>query len=912
MSSPLLATKLFIPPLRPNRVSRPRLLQKLNDGVHQGTRLILISAPAGFGKTTLAVEWVQERGLPVAWLSLDDSDNDLTRLWQYIVAAFQLLEPGIGQDLLSALQASQSPSLESLITLLINDLASFAKPLLLVMDDYHLLNVEAIQRSVNFFLDHLPPNIYMAILTRADPPLHLAYRRGRGELCEIRAVDLRFTGDEINHFLVDTMKLNLALSDINALEDRTEGWIAGLQMAAIAAQGLSDSHSFITAFKGDDRYIADYLVEEVLQRQSEETRQFLLRTSILERLNPDLCDSIMGHGGSEAILNQLDSANLFILPLDNRRQWFRYHHLFAQLLRKNLSEALSPEGISALYLNASEWHLEQGYPIEAVEYALKSDDLEKAAQLIERVMPQLFTSSELTTVIHWAEILPKQILAHYPTLCVGLAWAANATNHLELCTMLVGLAEKQAGMTVHEFLELDEDKRKQVPPEILGALLELCVQRARLSLDLGDLSTFSDQYKLILPYLTAEYDSLPFIFNPPSQLRPPMVYMVARVQELQGDIISAASGYKMASEAGQEANNIHIIALSLGHLGELQMVMGNLTDAEATFQNALKIAEEQRGQVSAFFGVAQVGLGNLAYERNQLLSARQQLEQGLVLGRLWNNWETLMPGYLGLAQCYLAQGNPAEAVNKLNELRNYERLNVDLISAYVDAWQAQISLRLEMIAEAENWAHKAGYSLIGELKPASFEHSLILGRLLIAKEEYAHAKKFLEGQMASAASNGLWGLWIKIGVLLALTLSFLNEHNAAMDTLESLLAFAQTSGHIRTFIDEGEPMAALLQEFLTNQKYGSFAAQLLTEFPPQQRINPHPLPQTSYLVEPLSSREIEILQLLSTGASNAEIAEKATITLNTTKKHLTSIYGKLGVSNRLQAVERARQLNLLE
>ena len=912
MSLPLLATKLYIPPLRPNRVSRPRLLQRLNDGVRPGTRLILISAPAGFGKTTLAVEWVHERGLPAAWLSLDDSDNDPARFWQYIVAAFQAVEPGLGQDLQSALQASQSPLLESLITLLINDLARFAKPALLVMDDFHLIDSEDIQRSVNFFLDHLPPNIYLAILTRADPSLHLAYRRGRGELCEIRAVDLRFTGDEINRFLVDTMKLNLALSDVNVLEDRTEGWIAGLQMAAIAAQGIPDSHSFITAFKGDDRYIADYLIEEVLQQQTEETRQFLLRTSILERLNPALCDSIMGHGKSEAILNELENANLFIVSLDNRRQWFRYHRLFAQLLRKNLSQLLAPEAIHSLYLEASQWHLKQGYPIEAVEYILKSGDFEKAAQAIEKVMPQLFMRSELTTLIRWAELLPKPILAKHPGLCTGLAWAANATNQLELCTRLVGIAEKQAGMTVDKFIELEEDEREQLPPETLGALLELCVQRARISLDLGDLSTFSENYKLILPYLTPEYDTLPYPFNPPSQLRPPMIYMIARVQDFQGDIRSAASGYETAAEAGYAAGNIHIIALALGHLGETLMVLGNLTGAETTFQKALDSAREQGGQMSAFFGVAQVGLGNLAYERNQLTTARQQLEQGLVLGRLWNNWETLMPGYMGLAQCELAQGKFAEALNNLDELKKYEGPEIDFISGFADAWKAQISLRLGMVPEAEKWAIKEGYSLSGELNPTSFEHAMALGRLLISKHEYALAQKFLEKQMVDASSKGLWERWLKFGVLLAIAQGFMDEHEAAMETLESLLAFAQSSGHIRTFVDGGEPMAALLQKFLSNPTYGSFAARLLSEFPASPQIRPQPASQKSYLVEPLSSREIEILGLLATGASNAEIAEKASITLNTTKKHLTSIYGKLGVSNRLQAVERARELHLLE
>ena len=612
MPFPFLATKLYLPPLRTNRVLRPRLVERLNQALQPGVGLVLVSAPAGFGKTTLASEWARGTGLPVAWLALDEGDNDPVRFWHYLVAALQTVEPALGREMASALDAPQSPPVESLLVLLVNDLIAFQKPLLLVLDDVHLVDNRAIHTALNFLLDHMPPDIHLVMLTRADPPVQLPRRRARGGLCEVRAADLRFTGGEAAQFFKQAMPLALADDDVLALEQRTEGWVAGLQMAAVALLSHeSDIHDFVLAFTGDDRYIADYLVEEVLDLQPPEVQRFLLRTALLERFCAPLCAAVMDpsptsmnssaalHPASlpnaeiARILDYLDRANLFLVPLDNRREWFRYHHLFAQLLRQRMKQTFDPAEVQALYRRAAEWHLQSEHPVEAIEYALSSGNGDYAASLIEDNTQIMFLRGELATLYHWSEVLPPQLLGRYPKLCVALGWAANATGHPAQQEILLGLVEQSVGMSVARFLELSDAERRRLEPEILGTLVELAVQRARLALDRGDLQAITQKYQAILAYLVPERDQEPYIYNLPSMLRPPMVFMIAMTQQMLGQMESAVTGFMDAAESAQRQNNIHIVALALGQLGQLQLTLGRLRDAEVTFRRVL----ENRGSL---------------------------------------------------------------------------------------------------------------------------------------------------------------------------------------------------------------------------------------------------------------------------------------------------------------------------
>jgi LuxR family transcriptional regulator, maltose regulon positive regulatory protein len=936
MSDPLLTTKLFLPSLRTDRVNRSRLVERLNKGLLPGVKLVLISAPAGFGKTTLAVEWVRSTGFPAAWLALDSADNDPIRLWHYLIAAFQTIHPEIGKTAFEALQVPQPPPLEMLVTLLINDLITVQAPFLLLLDDYHLLEVPAIHTSLNFFIDHLPPNAHLVILTRADPPLHLARRRGRGEVIEVRAADLRFDLDEIRQFLTGTMKLGLSQQDLAALETRTEGWIAGLQLAAISLQGREDPHDFVSALTGDDRYIADYLIEEVLQNQPENIQHFLLQTSILERLSAALCEAVTGvdnggkkkHGlsGSQAdappsalsILNYLDQSNLFIVPLDNHREWFRYHTLFAQLLRQHLIRTSAPGFVMELYRRASNWHLENGYLVQAVEYALASRDFDAAAQMIERVIEKLFLLSELNTLARWSELLPPEVLSAHPGLCLGLGWAANATNHPEMHEKLIQMVERWAGMTVEQFLALEEPVVAGMEQKKVSALIELAVQRTRIFLDQGDTRTILDRYERIWPYLFTDRGSLAYLFNSPSSLRSPFALIVALAQEMEGDILPASVGFETAVREATVDGNIFVVALALGHLGMNQITLGRLNEAEETFMRALQIARDFNQQQMPFFGMAQIGLGCLAYERNDLANAESHLDVGISLGHLWRSWEVLMPGYTAFARLRFIQKNEAAAFQALDNLAHMANSIATVVIDTGILWQAYFCMRRGQTGKAADLLRQIGLDIERDAIPANPDQALMLSRLLVELRHYEAASRILTAQLAQAETEGRWGTWIQAGVLLAQVDFLQGQKEQALDLFAKILAKAEPEGYMRSFLDEGEGPVELLHHWAGQGHV--YATQILKLWSPNPEITPltqgqlaevNPI-SSPQLIESLSQRELEILRMVAAGASNADIAQKAYISLNTVKKHITNIYGKLNVTTRLQAVEKARELGFLE
>ena len=917
MPYPILPTKLYIPTTRSDLVLRPRLLQKLDEGLKPGFRLTLVSAPAGFGKSTLVSEWARQIGLPVAWLACDESDNDPIRFWNYFLAAIQTVDPELGKSLAALVQSPTPPPIDVLITSLVNEIASISKPFCIILDDYHLIEDETIHKNIEFLLDYLPSVVHLIIVTRVDPSLHLARRRGRAELCEVRAVELRFTQVEIADFLNQNMKLGLDQGDLDALEARTEGWIVGLQLAALSLQGRHDTHAFISAFEGDDRYIADYLVEEVLNRQPEHIRDFLLDTSVLHRMNGALCDALTGGHNGQAILNALENANLFILPLDNRREWFRYHQLFAKLLRQYLVQKKGAESVGTLYHRAMDWHVQNGLTGEAVEYALEGGEFNTALSLISQIIGDMFIRNEFVTILRWTEVLPDSLLIQSSGLCIGFGWAAIAASQPKKAEYFIKLVEMNVGISVDQFNAMDSAEQQALPADTLGALIELTVQQARVAIDENETLMILDTYSHILPYLTKEPNANPYIANPPFHLRGPMVLIIALANELQGNIREAEPGYREAVRLGIQLQNHHIIAQGLAHLGQVKTLQGYLKIAELTFKEAMDYSIRQFGQVTGFFGNSMIGMGNLAYERNDLHEARRLLEGGLKLIKLLNDWEGLLPGLTGLAKLQMAEGDPTSAFKDSDELIELSRNCPEIVHTIAEGLRAQLLIQQNWLEEVELWVRSRGYSLKSDPSTLPVEHALVLARLWYARKQFEHAHRFLTELQKRAEKGEEWGRWIGILAMEALALDARGLHTEALIVLHKSLKRAESESYVRTFVDLGIPMRTLLFQARKSKDFHSlheYIDQLLAAFDIQkvELLEKRAVPLIRQpLTEALSKREIEVLGLMATGASNQDIARELVITVNTVKKHISNIFSKLGVKTRLQAVEQARKLGII-
>ena len=578
-----LSTKLHIPSPRAGTLLRSRLLDRVETGAREGRTLTLISAPAGFGKTTLISAWLQQSQRRGAWLSLDQSDNDPLRFWRYVIAALQTLQADWGTTALAMLVAPQVPPLETIVTALINDLAALANPFVLVIDDYPVITDLNIHASLDFFLDHLPPQVHVAITTREDPPLSLPRRRARRQVTEVRAADLRFTLSEATDLLNAIMRLGLTSADIAALEQRTEGWAVGLQLAALSLQGRPDQHDFIAAFAGDDRFIADYLLEEVIQRQPPAMQDFLLKTSFLPRLNAALCDAVLDRRDSRSVLADLDRANLFIVPLDNRREWFRYHHLFSDLLRQRLSETLESAQLIGLYQAASAWFEQHDLIDEAIGLALQARDYDRAAHLIARHVERFFKQSELQALAEYVGALPPKFVAQHLNLLAMRAWALLASGHGPEAQTALHTIEQVAGVTETDWQRWDDLSDKQ-----RAALMEVTVMRMRFLMDQGNIQRVLELAQQILPRLTD--DQQVWLYNQSLALRPPVRFMVGVSHEMRGELREAEAEYLATVTEGTD--NPHIIALALGHLGSMQVQQGQLRAAAATYQQAHRLADE--------------------------------------------------------------------------------------------------------------------------------------------------------------------------------------------------------------------------------------------------------------------------------------------------------------------------------
>ncbi len=905
MSTSILATKLFIPPPQPKVVLRPRLIERLNEGLPAGCKLTLVSAPAGFGKTTLVSEWVTDCGLPVAWLSLDEGDNDPTSFLAYLVAALQTIAANIGKGVLAILESPQPPTIESILIALLNEITTVPDDFVLVLDDYHMIDSKPVDDALTFLLEHLPPQMHLVIATREDPNLPLARFRARAQLTELRAADLRFTPSEAAEFLNQVMGLNLSAKDIAALDTRTEGWIAGLQLAALSMRGHQDASSFIKSFTGSHHFVLDYLVEEVLGQQSKTIQTFLLRTSILERLCGPLCDAVLldASASGQETLEYLEHANLFIVPLDSERRWYRYHHLFGELLRKRLGQSLVPGEIAGLHIQASEWYEQNGIPSDAIHHAFAVEDFERVAKLAELEWPAIHESIQSIKWLGWLKKLPEEIICARPVLCVKYAWAFLNAGELEAAEAKMQDAEHWLEPTTNtgeksdapsiKMVVVDEEQFKSLP-ELLAAA------RAYHAQAIGDISG------------TIKYTQRMLDLSPEgnSQWHGAASSLLGLAQYANGNLDAA---YRAFSEGIGRSDPYDTISGNF-ILAGIKLAQGQLNTALNIYEKALKLVLERGEPIPLGTEDLYSGISELHRERGDLETAAQDLLTGRKLGEQVELPDWQHRWYIAQARLYETKGDLDGALDLLEEAeRRYVRTPVPIIRP-IAALKTRIRITQGKIAESLDWVLARDLSVDDDISYLhEFEH-MTLARVLIAQEKRGlvdgsirDAKGLLERLLQAAEEGGRMGSVIEISALLALAHAVQGDIPLALASLERALTLAEPEGYLRLFVDEGLPMAALLQEAAKHGTAPNYVRQLLAAFGKAEGRTS----VTQFLIVPLSKRELEVLRLLSTDLNGPEIARELMVSLNTMRTHTKSIYNKLEVNSRKMAIRRAEELNLL-
>jgi LuxR family maltose regulon positive regulatory protein len=912
MKAGLLTTKLHIPSVRPDLVSRSRLAERLNAGL--GRKLVLVSAPAGFGKTTLLSAWAASCGQPVAWLSLDERDNDPARFLAYLVAALQTAGVGIEESTVG--DVNTPAAIEAFLTVLINQINAVSEHFILVLDDYHLITAQPVHDALTFLLDHLPDQMHLVIATRADPPLPVARLRGRGQLTELRLVDLRFTRKEAAAFLSQVMGLALSAQDVAALASCTEGWIAGLQMAALSLQGRDDVSRFIAGFAGSNRYILDYFLAEVLRRESEHVQGFLLRTSILERLCAPLCDAILPGGepadqridpamdpspaDSRTVLEYLERANLFIVPIDDRREWYRYHRLFSDLLRQRLHQ-MHPDRVPGLHRRASEWLEQNGLMAEAIDHALAAEDLERAADLIEANAEATLMRGEVSTFLRWVDALPDGLLRARPALSVLYAWML----------LWQGQSLKLIESLLRDVEEGDE--------RVAGRVTALRGLMAGLQ---GRVERTVELCTLALKQLPEE-DQFVRTFT---------LWLLRTTELVSGEGMADIQALDDVLRMSQMAGNVMLSVMIACNRAEILMRQGRPHEAAAAYQKAVELATDAQGRRMPIAGQALIGLGELSREWGDLNTAERYLIEGIDLTEQWTEVGPL-DAYIALARVRWVQGDMESAWDALRkaqelavkfDLTDLDDLSVAMLQAWMWISQGNIEPARRWAEERELFRYidtplQEETSDSYDLRIRKYE-LLVLARLLIAQERPGEALKLLESLIPAAEWRGRPAMLVEIHALQALAYQAQGNLDRAMDALECALSLAEPKGYVGIFAGEGEPMRVLLREAVKRGVAAEYVSRLLAAFKDSKfqvsgsTLSSDLKPETfrpETLAESLSERELEVLHLLNTHLSSTEIAEQLYISANTVRYHIKNIYGKLGVHRRSDAVQRARELGLL-
>src|SRR5215203_5143433 len=892
----LVSTKLRPSQARPKLIARPRLIAELER--ESGRKLTLISAPAGFGKTTLLVEWLKGRAdgdHSVAWVSLDEGDNDPVRFLSYLVAALRrTVGEGFGEGVLAALRSPEPPRMEAVLGALVNELDDLPGEIAVVLDDYHMIDSESVHRIVSFLLERLPEGVHIVISGRVDPPLPLARLRTRCQMSELHAADLRFTPEEAAAFLSDVMGLNLSAGDVAALEQVTEGWIAALQLAALSMRERKDISGFIRSFSGSHRDVFDFLAEEVLQRQTDRVQMFLLETSILDRLSGPLCDALTGRNNGQRTLERLERENLLVVPLDDDRVWYRYHHLFVDFLRGRLRRE-SPERTVELHLRASEWYEENALVAEAVNHALSAGDHERGARLMESGVGQTWYRGEVMTLLDWLRKLPKEAMLRRPLLVVWYAAALMLVGRFDGVESLLREAESAVGAFGEGGGEEPQLRADEADPQhVLATAAAVRSLHARLQRALA-----------LLPA-----DNL--------YPRPFAALCLAEAYRAADDLEAANATFAETAKLSQAAGHDYIALTAMGSLSRLLMSQGRLREADTSLRQALGFAAERGAELLPAVGRVRIAMGELLYERDDLEASERELTLGAELLERAGELEILARGQVALSSVRRARGDTDGALKLAREAARLARES-GAPQAIVDAdlWKARLHLMRDELQAAASDLERA--SSVGDVPHSTRESERIsLARLLIAREDHDEALRVLDSlhEMAEVADGR--SSVIQIFTLKALALRDKDENNRAMDVIGRALALAEPEGYVRTFVDEGPLMAELLSRVLDAQQRGRLdslrrvpAHYLRKLLATLEREAPSTAQPTTELPEALSERELEVLQLIAAGKSNRRIATELFVSVGTVKTHINNLYRKLDAHSRTQALARASELDLI-
>jgi LuxR family transcriptional regulator, maltose regulon positive regulatory protein len=909
----LLATKLHLPRPRPDFVPRQRLADRVDKGLAHG--LVLVCAPAGYGKTVALADWARRSGRPVAWLSLDAGDNDPVRFWRHVVAAVGSAKPGVAERVLPLFGPPPPSLFDGLVTALINELA--AQPgddeAVLIVDDYHLIDVEPVHESLLLLLEHLPSGLQVVLASRTDPPLPLGRLRAGGQLAELRGAEFRFTAREaaaLLHQVAERASSALSDADVAALTVRTEGWAAGLQLAGLSLRGQADVAGFVAAFSGSHRYVLDYLTGEVLEHLDEQVRDFLLETSVLERLSGELCDAVTGQSGGQAVLEHVEQAGLFLVALDEVRGWWRYHHLFADLLRARLQQE-RPARVAALHRAAAAWHQEHDLTDDAVRHALAAGDAAWAARLIEQHFDATFQQGQRATIHRWLAALPTDLVLTRTRLELAQAWMAVVGGHVEAAEMALEGAEHTSAQAAKEPFEPSVPRGASLLANTSAAIT---IARGWLAWLRGDAEGTTSLASRACGEL---YDG-DWLLTSMCQLE------LALADRLRGRLDDAERGFT-SSLTGWRAAGERSSAVSVcDYLGQVHVAQGRLDAALDTYQMALDIAAGPDQPTLPAAGIAYTGMAEVEYQRDELDAALRHVTEGITRLRPARYTAPLATGLARLSRIRQATGDSAGALEAIGEA---ERVSpspaVGGLVNPVPAQRARLQLAQGNVSAAAHWAQQRGLSAEDKPDyPQELEY-LVLARVLIAQGRPGEALALLDRLLALAAEQDRMGSVIEIHALRALAQAAGDDEPAAVATLADALTLASPQGNVRVFADEGPPMRALVGRVVVAHRAGQSSvrdipfghlARLIRAFdaePAAAGSRPETATAAHGLVDPLTRREVEVLAMLAAGTSNQAIAEELFVTLFTVKKHVSHVLGKLGAANRTEAVARARELGLI-
>ena len=921
MEAPLLQTKFYIPTLRPEWVPRPRLLERLNAGLRSG-KLILVSAPAGFGKTTCISEWVNGLGYPVTWLSLDSADDDPGCFFAYLIAALQRIDPHLGQEIEGVLRAGQLPPGKVISVTLINDILALPEQFMLVLDDFQAIQERFILEVLADLVTNLPPSLHLILITREDPPLPLARLRANNHLTEIRARDLRFTGDEAGHFLKEVMGLSLSQAEITALEDKTEGWIAGLQLAGLSIRDQANASALITSLSGSHRFILSYLTEQVLDRQSEEVRRFLLQTAILDRLNGDLCDAVTGRTDGHAVLERLFNANLFLIALDNEGQWYRYHQLFADLLRDLLNVHRQDE-VPELHRRAGQWYARAGLVSEAMPHAIAAKDYEMAVNLLESHAMEMIMQGYASTVNGWVQAIPQAWGSQSPKTNLALAWMHLLRGDYT-----------QASPYLERLRENLEDVPAEHQPEENAALRAewLVMQSLLLYYKPGHATEGIAMTKQALE-IAPERDS---------RVRGLVYWGLAGFYELMGDYDQAVEAYRASIQHGRAADNLVAEMMSTAGLAVMAFEHGQLQLAsEIAAGTSARV--ERSGSLPPICAVIYGVFGEVGYQRFEIEPARRHTLRALQLSALG--------GYnTGVIACRVLLSRLSQIAGDLEAADEEIRKAVELLPAEVADYaeqelvsqQVRVYLGQQRPSAAQMALQGQGFSFQGSfsfpvLPPdqnLTYSMGLLYNSSLHMLLYQARAGRdptslrpgiaLADRVIAKAIQEGYIPVALEALLLRAQMHMLLGDHSASQSDYVRALELAEPEGFIGVFVEQGSPVAEALANLVKQNQLGSvqpaYIERILTSFPGSQSPGAtHNVPsrqtavplEPAILVEPLTDRELDVLHLMAGGLKYKEIAARLFISLNTVRFHVKALYSKLGVNNRTQAIEVARQHGVL-